>query len=324
MAGIINVVDLLRRKWLALALIIVIVGVSLAIFSPNPENAPGKRVKVLATFYPLAYLAEEIGGDRVSVRTLIPYNTEVHSWQPSVSDIIAVSNADIIILNGGGLDWWMEEILNSINTSGKLIVNTTEGLELIPLGNESSEEGGHARIHANYDPHTWLSPYMATRQAEKIFSALVEEDSFGREYYQARFEVLKERLEDLDNKYQEELANKTRDVIIVAHEAYGYLAARYGFRQQGIIGISADQQPSLQAIKDLVDMMTRDNIKVIYLDPAYSDSYVMMLKREVEARTGWNVQVIKLYLALGPVDGRDYIGQMEANLKALKAGLTMP
>ncbi|MEM3532537.1 MAG: zinc ABC transporter substrate-binding protein, partial [Candidatus Methanomethyliaceae archaeon] len=76
----------MRRKWLALALIIVIVGVSLAIFSPNPENAPGKKVKVLATFYPLAYLAEEIGGDRVSVRTLIPYNTEVHSWQPFVSD----------------------------------------------------------------------------------------------------------------------------------------------------------------------------------------------------------------------------------------------
>ncbi|MCX8182546.1 MAG: zinc ABC transporter substrate-binding protein [Candidatus Methanomethyliaceae archaeon] len=315
------------RKGLAILLVFAFLGAAvLAIFppSPNPENISNTKVKVLATFYPLAYLAEEIGGERVAVKTLIPYNTEVHSWQPSISDMIAVSGADMIILNGGGLDWWMEDILNSVNVSGKIVVNTTKGLELIPLINDGANEMSGAQSRGKYDPHTWLSPYMAARQAEKIFSALTEKDPSGREYYQARFEALKKRLEDLDAKYQKDLLNKTRDIIIVAHEAYGYLAARYGFRQQGVVGISAEQQPSVQVIKDLVDVMTEYNIKVIYLDPAYSDSYVMMLKREVEARTGWEVRVMRLYLALGPVDGRDYMGQIEANLEALKAGLVEP
>jgi len=314
----------LRRKGLALALVFVAFVAALAAFSLRPENSPNKEVKVLATFYPLAYLAEEIGGDRVSVKTLIPYNTEVHSWQPSISDMVAVSDADVIILNGGGLDWWMGDILNSINASGKLVVNTTEGLELIPLGERSTDESGHFKGPNNYDPHTWLSPYMAAKQAERILSALIEKDPSGKEYYQARFDALNKRLEDLDSRYQKELANKTKDVIIVAHEAYGYLANRYGFKQLGIIGISADQQPSVQVIRDLVDTMARYNVKVIYLDPTYSDSYVMMLKREVEARTGWSVQVVRLYLALGPMDGKDFIQQLEENLKALKFGLTEP
>ena len=314
----------MKGKRLASLLIFLVFVATLVTFSPKPEGSPTAKIKVLATFYPLAYLAEEIGGERVSVKTMIPYNTELHSWQPSIADMKAVSDADLIILNGAGLDWWMEDILNSINISGKLVVDTTEGLELIPLKDDIVHEGNHTEWHSTYDPHTWLSPYMAARQAERIFSALVEVDPSGKDYYQAKFENLKKRLEDLDRRYQMELANKTREIIIVSHEAYGYLAAKYSFRQKGIIGISADQQPSLRAIKELVDMIIGYNIKVIYLDPAYSDSYVMMLKREVDARTGWGVQVMRLYLALGPMDGRDYIGQIEANLEALKIGLTKP
>lgn len=307
----------MKRGLIVLALIVTVFATAtLVALAPSPENPSNSKIKVLATFYPLAYMAEEIGGDRISLRTLIPYNTEVHSWQPSISDMVAVSDADVIILNGGGLDWWMGDLIASVNTSGKLIVNTTEGLDLLRL------EGHEGEDHSKYDPHTWLSPYMAERQAERIFSALVEKDPTGRDYYQARFDGLKKRLEDLDRRYQTELANKTKDVIVVAHEAYGYLAARYNFKQQGIVGISADQQPSIQLIKELADDMANYNIKVIYLDPTYSDSYVMALKREVEARTGWSVNVIKLYLALGPVDGKDYLGQMEANLEALKVGLT--
>lgn len=302
----------MSKKGLALVLVALIFFVlTFEYLLPNLENTSSGKIKILATFYPLAYLAEEIGGDRVSVKSLIPYNVEVHSWQPSMPDIVVVSDADIVVLNGAGLDWWMEdEILPSVNMTGKIVVDTTEGLPLIELGE-----------HRGYDPHTWLSPYMAERQAEKIFSAIIEKDPSGKGYYQARFEALKKRLEDLDERYRNELSNKTKDIIIVSHEAYGYLATRYGFRQYGVVGISADQQPSVQIITDLVDQMTRYKTTVIYLDPAYSDSYVMTLKREVEARAGFVVQVMRLYLALGPVDGKDYLGQIEANLEALKAGL---
>lgn len=288
-------------------------------FAGRSGEADG-RIQVVATFYPLAYMAQAIGGDYVSVKTLIPYNTEVHSWQPSVSDMLSVANAEIVIFNGAGLEPWLEEkVFPSINMTGKILVNTTEGLELLPLhGEEESEDHGHA---GEFDPHTWISPYMAVRQAEKIFGALVQADPEHEEYYQQRWSTLKSELLGLDLEYQRELANNTRQEIIVSHGAFGYLASRYGFEQHSVIGISADRQPSLQEMASLVQLMMSHNISVLYVDPAYTDSYIVTLKNELARQTGMDVKVMKLYLALGPIDGKDYLGQLRANLESLKAGL---
>ncbi len=279
------------------------------------------RLRVVATLYPLGYMAEQIGGDLVSVVTLVPPNQEVHVFNPSTSDMLAADRADVLLYNGAGLDLWFEEdLLVELDTGDKVVVETTRDVELLDAdGGHGGEDDGHdVGVH---DPHTWISPDTALQQSFAVYEALVEADAGNEAAYTSAWQDFRGRLEALDAEYEERLSNSTFDTIIVSHEAYGYLAHRYGFEQHGVIGISADEQPSAATIANLVTLMEELGIESVFVDPIYSDDYAMTLKDELEARTGREVAILDLYFMLGPVDDMDLLQQMEANLESLAKGL---
>jgi zinc transport system substrate-binding protein len=302
-----------QKIFLASIILIIIIAIGATAFSVQAPKSD--KISIVATFYPLAYLSQEIGGDYIEVTQLVPSNTEIHSWEPSASNIVATEDADIIVYNGGGADRWMEDdILPSLSASeNRIVVNSTEGLEFI--ANQDADEGGAV------DPHTWISPYMAKLEAEKIYTALVQADPAHESYYTQHWTDLKGKLEQLDNDYLTGLSNIKKDEIIVTHEAFGYLASRYGFKQKGVIGLSADEQPSTTTIANLVDEMEQHQIYVVYTDPVYSSEYAQTIKTEVQAQTGHTVTILKIYLILGPTDDLDLLGQMQSNLNNLKIGL---
>jgi zinc transport system substrate-binding protein len=257
-------------------------------------------------------MAESIGGERVAVSSLVPYNSELHSWQPAPLDIIKADQADLILYNGGPADAWLvNDVLPSIDTDGKLVVNTTLGVTYINGGDE--DEGG-------IDPHTWLSPKQALIQAKNVFDALCLADPDGTDYFEQRFAVLNLTLTNLNDEYQE-LASSEVSGIIVSHAAFGYVANDYGFMQYGVIGLSADEEPSASTIADLVDLMQNQSIYSVFVDPVYDQNYASILKTELESRTGHEVQVLDLFLMLGPYESSDYVGQLSQNLLGLKNGL---
>jgi zinc transport system substrate-binding protein len=306
-----------RRLYLAIILIVVVSGVIGAAYIARPKPLKGGKLIVVATFYPIYYLAEWIGGEIVEVHCLIQPGIEVHSWQPSVKDIVACSDADIIIYNGAGLDDWLhEEVLPLIDSEGKLIINTTENVTLW-----ENIEKKEIEEHGLYDPHTWLCPYEARQQAETIYKAFIEKDPNNVDYYTARWMALSNYLKTLDESYKTKLQSKARDSIFVTHDAFGYIARRYGFKQQGIVGVSADEQPSTQTIAQIVDMMQQTGAFTFYIEPGYSDIYVQTVKTELQIRTGKTIQILELYHLSGPFDGLDYIQQMEKNLVNLQKGL---
>jgi zinc transport system substrate-binding protein len=315
-----------RKQGLFLACIVIVVivtmGSSQYYLTQQPET---EKIRIVATFYPLAFLAKEIGGEYVLVTQLIPNNTELHGWEPSVSHIKAADDADIILYNGAGMDPWVEtDIIPSLsNMTNKVIVKTTDGVELLGI-EEGHEDENHVYEQGSVDPHTWISPFVAEQQAYNIYEALIEADPQHEQYYTERWEALEIRLEQIDNAYIQELSRKTKNEIFVAHSAFGYLADRYGFEQHGVIGISADEQPSASTLANLVDMMLEHEIYVIYVNPVYSDEYAQTLKSELETLTGRSVQIVKLYILSGPVDDMDYLQQMEKNLDNLKIGLGVP
>ena len=297
-----------------LIIIIAIGAVTFTATSPKPMD----KINLTATFYPLAYLSQQIGGEYVTVTQLVSDNTEIHTWEPSASHIVATEDADIIIYNGAGADQWMEDdILPSLSTAKeRIVVDSTEGLSLI-----ANQDHDEHEEHGAYDPHTWLSPYMAKLQAEKIYNAILQADPSHQDYYTQRRQALESELNELDNEYIESIANKTQTTIFVSHEAFGYLATRYGFEQYGVIGLSADEQPSTATIANLVEQMVEHKTYVVYVEPIYSSEYAQTIKTEVEAKTGHEVTVLNLYLLLGPSDNLDYLEQMQANLSYLDAGL---
>jgi zinc transport system substrate-binding protein len=306
-----------------LVIIVIAAGSALLVVPPTSDH-----IKIVATFYPLAFLSQEIGGDHVEVTQLVPDNTEIHSWEPAASHLVAAEDADIIFYNGAGLDHWMEDdVLPSLsNAKNRVVVETTEGLTLL-LSDSHEHEAEQAQTtheeheHGLYDPHTWVSPYMAKLQAEKIYNAIVAEDPEHESYYSERWLNLKNRLEQLDTDYAEGLSTKQKDAIFVSHEAFGYVASRYGFEQHGVIGLSADEQPSAAAIANIVNLMIEHETYVVYVDPVYSSQYAQTLKNELETQTGQSVTVLDLYLMLGPHNDVDYIQQMQSNLVNIKVGL---
>jgi zinc transport system substrate-binding protein len=140
-------------------------------------------------------------------------------------------------------------------------------------------------------------------------------------YYTQHWLSLEAKLEALDNEYSTGLANKGKEIIFVSHAAFGYLAHRYGFEQHGVIGLSADEQPSAATIAGLVAEMKAHQTFVIYVDPVYSTKYAQTIKTELQAQTGQNVNILELHLMLGPTDTADLLQQMQTNLANLEIGL---
>jgi zinc transport system substrate-binding protein len=316
---------MLTRKNLGVIVVVSILVISGAIFFRQwggPSTTGDEKLQVLTSFYPLGYMAEVIGGDKIEVSILIPPGGEVHSWQPSISDIAGAEEADLIIFNGAGLDHWMEEdIIRSIDPESKIIVQVSEDMDLIEMHEEDhAEEGEHE--HGEGDPHIWVSPHTALIIANKIFMGLVEADPSNEDYYRGNWESFDEILSSLDEEYSSTLSSATRRKFFVTHSAYGYVAENYGLEQHGIIGLSADEQPSTSKISQMVEEMTDEENYVIYVDPVYSDEYARTLKDELESRTGETVKILNLYLMVGPADDLDYVEQLEANLENLAEGLT--
>ena len=285
------------------------------VFRPQQERRD--KLIVVASFYPLAYMVSQIGGDMVEVRSLIQPGIEVHSWQPSAGDLVDASDADILVANGAGLDNWIQDdIIPVIDMKGKIFLDTTQNLTLW-MNVEQSE----VQEHGVYDPHTWVSPYEAWQQADTIYKAVIEKDPAHVEYYHNNWNTFSAKLRDLDIAYRNQLQNKKRDTVFVTHDAFGYLARRYGFEQQGIVGLSADQQPSTQTIIDIVELMKRTETYTFYLEPGYSDAYVQTIKMELQSGSEKDVEILRLFHMNGPLEGLDYLQQLERNLVNLKKGL---
>ncbi|HUV24698.1 MAG TPA: metal ABC transporter substrate-binding protein [Methanomassiliicoccales archaeon] len=298
---------------LGVVIVLATLGAASMVASPVDDSL---KLKVVTSFYPLAYLAKSIGGENVTVSTLISNNMEVHSWQPSASDILQADMADVFIYNGAGLEPWIEnEILPIIDSHPKIILDSTAEIHL----EEDHETDGYD--HDGLDPHTWISPFLARKQAEAIYLAFVAADGANASYYGQRWTDLDSLLQELDKQYLDKLGSTQFNTIFVTHTAYTYLAERYGFEQEGVLGISANEQPSPGTIADLVDRMVDEGINTLFLDPVFTDEYIQTLKSEVEDRTAAPVDILKLYLMTGPAGDMDYIEQMEANLENLLQGL---
>jgi ABC-type Zn uptake system ZnuABC Zn-binding protein ZnuA len=311
-----------QKIFVTATVILILTAVFTTVLYSSQNKTVDNKLKVVATFYPLAFFAQQIGGEQVTVKQLIPDNTEVHDWQPSVTDILAVDEADVILYNGASLDQWFEDdILPVIDSNNKVIMETTEGVTLLETDQENDNPEQSHDHEGLYDPHTWISSFIAKQQAQNIYDALTQKDPNNTDYYAARWQTLKTRLEKLDSDYMTELSTKRKDEIFVSHAAFGYLAERYGFKQYGVIGISADEQPSASTYANLVDMMQKHDIYVVYVDPIYSAKSAQTLRNELERLSGHDVQILTLYLMLGEIEGLDYFGQQAKNLENLKIGL---
>jgi len=300
--GTLSVVLLLAVSWAYVA-------------SPGRETDDG-RLRVVATFYPLYYFASEIGGNRTHVSSLIPFNTEPHSWEPAPSDIVNADKAKVFVYNGAGFEPWVAKLLGTLQNRGSMkVVDSSYGIDVMK---------GDVDNLAGLNPHFWVDPVLAKHQVENIRTGLAAADPAGAAYYKQRADDLKARLDALDTDFREGLQNRTKDTIVTTHEGFDYMAARYNFTAESVLGISPDQQPSAQKIMGIVRIVEDHDLDVVFGEPVYSDKFMRTVAGEVRHQSGRDVQVLVLdgiHGRAGPHANMDYFQMQKDNLKNLKTGL---
>lgn len=291
---------------------------------PAATPSPEPRLTVVTTVYPLQFLAQRVGGERVHVVNLTPAGAEPHDWEPSPRDITTLQQAHIFAFIGAGFEPWVARTLASMGDGGPAVFEATHGLELPENGAGHAAEGEDEEHNDGHedagDPHVWLDPLLLARQAHALAELLAQADPQGREAYQANRDRLAAELEALHREYVAGLEQCRHRTIVVAHAAFGHLAQRYGLEQVGIAGLSPEVEPSPARMREVTAMVRELGVTHIFFETLVSPAVAQTIAREVGAQT----------LPLDPLEGlssaqlqagADYFSVMRENLANLRTAL---
>lgn len=280
--------------------------------APQGETGNGK-IRVVASFYPLAYISSFIGGDMVSVRTLVPAGTEPHDFEPSARDFIEIGKAGVLLYNGAGFEPWVKKW----ETSG-----TKRSVHAVDVASAISAADISLITRSGVvDPHFWLDPVIFAKEVEIVRDALISVDSAHQDAFRWKAALLISKLGDLDQRFQNGLASCAVRDIVVSHDAFGYVAARYGISATSIAGISPDEEPAPKDLARISVIAREKGVKYIFSETVASPKFSDAIAREIGGQT----LVLNPLESLTPSEvqlGEDYISIMEMNLSNLQKAMT--
>lgn len=320
--GFMNVRRLIPATAVAGAVALGLTALSACSGSDTAGGSDG-TLDVVASFYPMQYLAEEIGGSHVSVTTLTKPGVEPHDLELSPRQIGSLGDADFILYLKGIQPAVDDAIAQSgaKNTvdAAKLTTLETHGAEVDGHDHGSSEAGSsEEHDEAGRDPHIWLDPVKYAEVAEGVGKSLEKADPGNAADYRANTDALVKKLDALNTRYAAGLKSTTTKTFLTTHSAFGYLAERYGLTQEGIAGVDPEAEPSPARIKDLQHIAEEDGATTVFFETLASDKTAKTLAKDTGLRTD----------VLDPLEGitekskgDDYLQVMESNLAALQKAL---
>ncbi|MFJ8191705.1 zinc ABC transporter substrate-binding protein [Streptomyces sp. NPDC096094] len=287
------------------------------------------KFDVVASFYPMQYLAQQIGGEHVNVTTLTEPGQEPHDLELSAKQTAEMGEADAV-LHLKSLQPAVDEAIAQSGVKTKIDAATLTTLEDHGSvehdhghGGEEHAEEGHAEEHSEeeehaLDPHVWLDPVKYAEIAEGVAKAFEKADPDHADDYRKNAEALAKKLAGLNTAYEKGLKNTDTKVFFTNHAAFGYLAERYGLTQEAINGLDPESEPSPARIKELQEEAKADGVTTVFYETLVSDKTAKTLAKDAGLKTD----------VLDPLEGitdkskgDDYLAVMESNLKALEAAL---
>jgi zinc transport system substrate-binding protein len=296
-----------------------------------------EKFDVVASFYPMAFLAEQIGGKNVNVSTLVEPGQEPHDLEVTARQTAALAEADAVLYLKG-LQPAVDEAVAQTEGPAKIDAATLTELEEHGAevdGGEHADEhaDAHADEHAEdheghdhghsheagaQDPHVWLDPDKYAEVAEGVSKAFQKADPENAADYKANTADLVNRLDALDTKFEDGLKNRKTDVFLTNHSAFGYLAEAYGLIEESITGLDPESEPSGARVKELQHIAEEDGVTTVFYETLVSDRTAKTLAEDTGLRTD----------VLDPLEGitekskgDDYFQVMESNLAALQKAL---
>ncbi|GHB39465.1 zinc ABC transporter substrate-binding protein [Streptomyces cirratus] len=276
------------------------------------------RLDVMASFYPLQYLAEQIGKDHVQVTTLTKPGVEPHDLEITPKQTARLGESDVVLY----LKTLQPAVDKAVAQAG--VKNTVDAATLTKLekhaasGHDGHPAGGDEHGEAGADPHVWLDPRKYAEIAQGVGAALEKADPAHAADYKKNTDDLLAELTALDTEYKNGLGSTASKTFITTHAAFGYLAERYGLDQEGISGVDPESEPSPARMKDLQAIAKEDNVSTVFFETLASDKTAKTLA----ADTGLKTDVLDpLEGITDKSQGADYFEVMRSNLKNLQKAL---
>lgn len=290
-----------------------------------------ENVKIVTTLPPLysltAYLTE---GVNVELTNILPNNVSIHTFQLEPATMLALSDADLVVINGLMLDDYLVESIDQekvlVSSEGVNLLEIEEGHnhehedeedhdheEEVEHEHEDEHDEGHEDDHEHnhadyvYDPHVWLSVANAKIQAENIYEKLVELDEENLEVYEKNFRSLVQELNALEVSLDKKFSEIAFDNFLVFHDAYSYLENDFGFEITASFEESPGADPSAQYLSELIDLINEKNIAVVFSEPQFSPKLLNTLKED------YNLEVFEID-PLGKVSSQDSYFEMMNNI----------
>ncbi|MBU5456094.1 metal ABC transporter solute-binding protein, Zn/Mn family [Caproiciproducens sp. MSJ-32] len=308
----------MRRNISILALILGVFLVFTGCSNKDKENISeniNNKIKIGVTIYPLKDFAEIIGGDKVEVFSIIPDGTDAHSFDPKPTDLKNLTNSDVFIYNGLGMEEWIDSILKSLEGTDVKIVEAATGIEPLKTAKEEVAHEHEEDNHGLYDPHIWLSLIDAAKEAENIKNALVEIDSENKDYYEANYEELLLEMNALKDTYIEKFENIENKNLVTGHAAFAYIARDFGLTQNSISNVYGEGELTPKDLEKLIDYCKENKIKVIFSESTASAEASETLANAVGAT------IEKIYSLETKEDDLDYLQAMKYNLETIYKAL---
>lgn len=337
--SVMNVRRLIPTTAVAGAVVLGLTAFSACSTSDAADGGNGDKLKVTASFYPMQFLTERIGGEHVAVTSLTKPGVEPHDLELTPRQIGSISESDYVLYLKG----IQPAVDDAIKQSG--VKNTVDAATLTTLENHGSEVSGHDHGHegeeehgheeeaheehsegdghnhgeeGGADPHIWLDPVKYAEVAKGVGKSLEKADPDHAADYKKNTDALVAELGELNTAYETGLKNTSTKTFITTHSAFGYLAERYGLTQQGIAGIDPEAEPSPARIQEIHTIAEKEKVTTVFFETLASDRTAKTLAKDTGLKTG----------VLDPLEGitdksqgADYIEVMESNLAALQKAL---
>lgn len=276
-----------------------------------PTSSTNGKVSVVASFYPLAEAAERVGGSAAEVTDLTPPGVEPHDLELTPDQLEAITTADVVLYLGGGFQPAVQDALADAEGA---TVDVSAGLRSL------SVPSGQSEPNLTADPHVWLDPVLYAQVAGKVEAALANARPSDAASFSRNAKAFEAQLSSLSDTFRSGLADCERNVIVTSHAAFGYLARRFGLRQEPISGLSPDAEPTPQHLADLQRLVERDGVTTIFTEVLVSPKVAETLA----SATGATTAVLDPLESLTPSElsaGDDYVSIMRQNLAKLRIAL---
>jgi zinc/manganese transport system substrate-binding protein len=279
------------------------------------------KLPVTASFSILGDLVHVVGGDRVSVTTLVGPDQDTHAFTPKPADAKAIMQSRLLVTNGLGFEPWAQKLAKSAGYQGETVV-ASQGVKPRAMAEEKGrDDKGHR--HDEADPHAWQNPNNVVLYVRNISAALAKVDPAGSTVYQANTDAYVKELQTLDAwaKAQFAAIPVAKRKVITSHDAFGYFAAHYQISFLAPQGVSTDAEPSAKEVAQLIKQIQREKIKAVFVENMSNPKLLAQLARDAGVTVGAALYSDALSSADKP--GATYLQMMRHNVTQLAAGMKL-